>query len=299
MNEPLLRWTCQERGKSSGLAAGCRALVIVSAAVAANAGGCKESYRAPTNPNTAAPKTSAAVALQSRGSAGYLAVLEDTAAIPSASRIAPVSPSQAKSGADAPPTSALKDPKFCSAEDGAKWIAIKARYSPPGNVYPQIIQGDEYGTIEAIQTLYAQASGTTMFGTMGIQGHQEGKSDASKIMLTGSGEPVTVDVSEKSTRIGRRAFPDPRTASLFRTLGRLLADLGAECTHQGVRGSRLRSRAYKDNIRVEFSYGPVIVTLDALSNGPANPERLYVLDIMEPKDSLLWVNEQPLKPSIP
>ena len=205
-----------------------------------------------------------------------------------------MAPSAGGSGTAVPPQSVESAVGICSTEEGAQWIASKSRYSPPGNVYPAIVQSDEYGPIEAIQTLYVQtqASGAAKFGEFEIADHREVRFDASKIMITGLRGPVNVDLSERQIRIGRRSFADPKTVSLFQTLGRLLADLGSQCKHQGIRGSRLRTRAYEDSIGIEFNYGPVVVRLEALSNGPVNPERLYVLDVVESKDSVLWAQER-------
>ena len=184
---------------------------------------------------------------------------------------------------------AIADPEMtvCLTEDGAEWASVKARYSDPGNVHPQIIQGNDYEPIQAIQLFYEQISGTSKPGAFGTDDHRDFDSDGSKITIVGSGR-VTVDVSEKAVTIGSRSFRDPSTSTLFRTLGRLLRDVGLQCKRDGVRGMRLGTRSYRDSTRIQFAYGPIVVTLESASNGRGDPERLYVLDIIEAEDSLLW-----------
>ena len=107
----------------------------------------------------------------------------------------------------------------------------------------------------------------------------------------GSRKPAEIELSETRIRIGQRPFGDAKTILLFQTLQRLLVDLGSQCTQRGVRGRHLGTRAYRDDVRVEFSYGPVVVMLEGASNGPASPERLYVLDVIETKNSL-WASDR-------
>jgi hypothetical protein len=233
------------------------------------------------------PRLSTPVAVPS-GAGHEPAPADSTATVPASSDLPPVASSEAPSSAATLAQTAEQEVKDCSTEDGAKWIAMKARYRPPDNDLPGIVQGGDYGPIEAIEAFYVLASGTTRHGDFGIQHHREAKSDVSRIVITGTREPVIVELSEKRIRIGRRSFRDPKTISLFRTLGRLLADLGSECTQQGVRGIRIRNRSYRHTTNIEFSFGPVVVTLESDSNGPVNPVRIYVLDIVEPKDTFEW-----------
>jgi hypothetical protein len=220
------------------------------------------------------------------------AASDDAAAMPLAPTSASVLPRDSGSETATPPETIGSGVRACTTEEGAKWIAAKGRHRLPGNAYPAIVQGDEYGPIEAIHTFYAQASGTTSVGQFEIEGQREVSTDASRIMITGPRGPVNVDLSEKQIRIGVRSFVDPKAISVFQALQRVLADLGAQCEYQGIRGSRLRTRAYKDVIRIEFGYGPVVVQLEAASNGRANPERLYALDVAESEDSFLWRSTQ-------
>jgi hypothetical protein len=142
--------------------------------------------------------------------------------------------------------------------------------------------------VVAVEALFFQASKTTGFGEFGIQDQRAAESDGSKITITGSKTSLAIGISEKQVRIGQRSFTDPATISLFQTLGRLMADLGAECKLQGVRGKRRNTRATLAITVIELSYGAVVVALHADSNGPTHPTRLYTLDVMHPKESFLW-----------
>ena len=252
--------------------------------------GCTESVRAPT-PSTPAVLKRSASAAAGAGSGEPLALGKESEAVPSASSNEPsVTPDSASDGVPLSPIAAPKA-KDCSTEDATKLLAARASYRPRGEVIPQIIQGGEYAPIEAIRALYVAASGTTKLGEFGFEDHHDATAESSRILIAGSRKPAEVELSESRIKIGPRSFGDPRTILLFQTLERLLVDLGAQCTQQGVRGRHLGTRAYRDDVRVEFSYGPVVVMLEGASNGPTNPERLYVLDVVEAKDSL-WASDR-------
>jgi hypothetical protein len=248
-------------------------------------GGCAEPYR--TGKQSAAPPNERfGVRLATPDDAGRM-----RSASPSASEV--VAPDVAQTAAL--PETNQPGTRACSAERAAQWIAEKQRYARPDNEYQQIMQGSEYGPVEAIRTFYVQAlaSETKALGAdvpwdIEFAAQREVRSDASRIVIAGTRGSVNVDLSEKKIGIGRRAFTDPKAISVFRTLGRLLADLGSHCKHQGIRASRYGTRAYREFIRIEVNYGPVVVQLEALSNGPANPERVYLLDLVAPKDSYFW-----------
>lgn len=255
------------------------------------------SYHAPADADRAAPVLSGAVA--PGGSAGDQVAPSDTVGNPSFPNGSSIEPPALPSRFPTPPATAEERPKTCSTEDGAKWIASKARYSLPDNPYPAVVQGDDYESIDAIIVLFVQVSGASKHGQFGIQDHRDSNAEATKITISGPPEAVKIELSETQIRMGRRTFRHPSTIFLFRTLGQVLLDVGYECTHLGVRGLRVRTRAYKDSVQIEFNYGPIVVSLSTLSNGPANPERLYVLDIIKVTESLMWANERPLTRSGP
>lgn len=278
------------------------ALVIAVAMLTLPIGGCTEASR--TGIHSTAPP--------SERSGGHLPVPDEAPATPgpsvSASATSPVgepdgtsspgtstgtSVAQSEESLERAAPSQSLDDGVCSTAEGARWVAEKDHYSPPDNVYPAILQGNDLGPIEAIQTLYAQAqaSGAAKFGELEVEEHGQVKSGVSEIRVTGQRGPVKVALSDEGIRIGHRLFSDPKTTSLFQVLRRLLDDLGSHCKYQGLRGSRLRTRGYKDFVRIELNYGAIVVHLEAASNGPANPERLYVLDVLESKNSFLWGHE--------
>jgi hypothetical protein len=247
--------------------------------------GCAESNRPAAVSQASVPAPSIAAAVASGGSTGYLPAQADSGVILSATGNLPVARDELPSTAVESPLTSKQNRRVCSAEDAAKWIAAKSRYSPPWNDYPQIIQGNEYGPIDAILSLYVQLARTTKHGTFGTEDHREFESNGSGIKISGTPKSLIIELSEKRVKIGGRSFNQPRTITLFRTLGQLLTDIGSECTSQGVRGIRLGTRAYHDAITIEFSYGSVIVTLGCLANGPSDSERLYILEVVESKDA--------------
>lgn len=180
-------------------------------------------------------------------------------------------------------------PDDCKTRDGTTWLGAKAQYRATDVGYPQIIQGQEYAPIEAIQALYAAVSGTSKLGDFGFEDPRELRVDGAKIVVTGSKESVEIELG-KRVRVGQRVFADPRTKVLFQTLGRLLTELGSQCKAHGVRGRHMGTRAYRDAVRFEFSFGPVVVSLESAANGPRNRERLYVLDVVEVGQSALWAD---------
>ncbi len=136
-----------------------------------------------------------------------------------------------------------------------------APYKQPGQVFSQIIQADDYATIRAIEALQ---------NSLG-----EHPADA-----------LSCDSALK--RIAAKRSLSKATAALFATLTRLSSDLAARHSCDGVHTSHFRTRAYKRRTLVEIAYGPEVLVLDAFSNGPKDPERLYTLDVVPRKDSLWW-----------
>lgn len=274
--------SCSRPGTCAGL--------VIGLAFAIATWGCTGRIRPPTHSSTGVSQTTTA-ALAEAGSGGELPIGKE----PERSQLGSTPESHAAPAVIESQSGGVSavEARDCSSEDATRWLGSKAGYRPAGEGYPQIIQGQDYASVEAIRTLYVEASGTAKLGEFGFEDHREGKADASKIVITGARKTVDIELGSR-IRIGQRFFADKGTIFLFQTLGRLLTELGSQCRPQGVRGRRLGTRAYRDNIRIEFSYGPVVVSLESASNGPANPERLYVLDMIESKSSLLWAEERPV-----
>jgi hypothetical protein len=169
----------------------------------------------------------------------------------------------------------------------------KKRYQWVDAGYPQLAQGDEYSPIEAVQALYVGIVGSNRHLSFGAERGLASRVENTQILIGSPTETVTVALGEDRVKVGSRLFNDQRTVSLFGTLGRVLTDIGAHCEHQGIRGMRYANRAYRDVMQIEFSYGPLVVRLEGLSNGPTNPERYYGLDVVWAVDSSLWRDEPP------
>ena len=155
-------------------------------------------------------------------------------------------------------------------------------YRPYSHPYPQIIQADDYPSIEAIEALVRDLKGigsdivscaTTDAITFAA------KSGRKLVVLTPSGAPVVLST---------RRFESDKTIALFTTLARLLYDLPHAHACTPVLVDQFGTRAYRRRSIVEFDIGSHILALDALSNGPHDGERLYVLDVVERKESTLF-----------
>jgi hypothetical protein len=48
---------------------------------------------------------------------------------------------------------------------------------------------------------------------------------------------------------------------------------------------------YKKRTTIQFDSDPEIVVIDSFSNGPKDEERLYILDVVQRKDSMFWRRE--------
>lgn len=183
----------------------------------------------------------------------------------------------------------------CSTQNATQLIVEEEHHGVPRNVDAAGTQGHEYAPVDAIQTLYTLLAGHARPGTFQVEA-AEIRSNGPRISITGREGPVDIGFWENQIEIGRRPFTDLKTISLFHALERVLVGLEPACRHEGVRGSRLRTRAYKDFVRIEFGYGAVVVRLEAASNGPSNPERLYALHALGSEKSLLWGEPPPAPP---
>lgn len=157
-------------------------------------------------------------------------------------------------------------------------------YRPYAHRYPQIIQAHDYPTIEAIEALFRSlkmlGNGDISCepGTTGIILKQ--RNDARLVALT---------VPEKGpVSIAERTYPARETLVLFTTLKRILTGLSKTSMCSGVRFDQFATRAYAKRTIVEFDCGATTVVLESLSNGPSDAERLYVLDVVDRRESFFW-----------
>lgn len=202
---------------------------------------------------------------------------------------------QAKSGATAVegnPEGATLTPEARPPSADA-WLERKASFKPPGDPYPQIVQGHDYGTIKAIEFFYnlllrlhggsaqwALTENAPSVVTVEVQG--------SKLELRGNDLAVEVVVFDDFVGFNDREQEAPETVALFKTLHRVLASLSTDFTLVGLKGAQYGSRAYRRITTLEFAAGDVVVELVALSNGENSEERLYVLDVARRSESHLW-----------
>ncbi len=136
-----------------------------------------------------------------------------------------------------------------------------APYKQPGQFFSQVIQADDYPTLRAVEALQ---------NSLG-----EHSSDA-------------LPCDSALQRIAANRSISKPTAALFAALKRLASDLAERHGCDGVHTSHFGTRAYKRRTLIEIAYGPEVLVLDAFSNGPKDPERLYRLDVVRRKDSLWW-----------
>jgi hypothetical protein len=97
----------------------------------------------------------------------------------------------------------------------------------------------------------------------------------------------TVSAKPNAVWIGNQIFKHPPTVVLFQTLLRVLTDLSDKFQSDGLLATQYRSRGYYRNTQIEFSFSSIVVDFESADN-PGSPERLYLLDAVHPKESLLW-----------
>ena len=159
----------------------------------------------------------------------------------------------------------------------------KDRYRPYVHPYPQIIQANDYATIEAIEGI---------FSSLKKLDHDIPSCEVTNtnIIIRRRNDAGTVlEIPEKGPiRIAERSYSAAETMVLFATLKRVLADLSETNTCFAVRFAQLATRAYAKRTIVEFQFGEIVVVVVSFSNGPSSGERLYILDIAHRNQSFFW-----------
>jgi hypothetical protein len=169
----------------------------------------------------------------------------------------------------------------------------KAKFGPkPADGYPQIVQRDDYATIQFIEAWYQSLAllappdkGRGFWTQLECDVSPDGLIFHSKVR----GKDLRVRRHESNTYIGQQRFSNPATVLLFTTCMKVLADTGEPKLK--LRFTQFRTRS------LEFSVGPRILVIDSFSNGPKNEERLYILDLDTVKESLLWAAPAPAVPA--
>ncbi len=165
------------------------------------------------------------------------------------------------------------------------YAETKDKYMPSVHGYPQVIQGHDYQTIIAIESLFVDITklGKDRSNFVVGNGAITFKSITNELMTL-----VVHIFDKKSVAFGDVAYKDPNTVMLFSTLSKMLDSVSENTKCNGVKYQQFSTRAYKTRTIIEFDCGKQVIVVDSFSNGPEDDERLYVLDIMERKKSFFW-----------
>jgi hypothetical protein len=172
--------------------------------------------------------------------------------------------------------------------DPKGWIARKKTYYADADGFPQIIQGDGYPTIAAIEAWYEAIAGSSKHEPWGEEERFEGVTTGRGAIVKSRRRSAEIVLNSDGIAVDSRTYREETTRDFFSSLSRLLGDLETTFGPARVKGTRYRNSAYRDVAVIEFCYPPLVVAVSALSNGAGNTERLYVLDLIEQNDSLLW-----------
>ncbi len=91
--------------------------------------------------------------------------------------------------------------------------------------------------------------------------------------------------------INKARFTARPTTILYATLFKILSDYTKKEACRGVRFVEYGTKTYKRRSIIEFDFGAQVVEIDSESNGPKVNERLYILDVVQRKDSMFWSRE--------
>jgi hypothetical protein len=163
----------------------------------------------------------------------------------------------------------------------------KGAYRPPSSDYHQVIQARDYGTIVAIESLYASLEPFAEEVWLNASTNWQSSGKAPAPRPTAPGFAVITHMPDL-VETSLAEFISTESHVLFATLTKILADLAAHTPCQGVRFTQFKTRAYTRRTVIEISYGTQVVALEAFSNGPTDDEGLYVLDVVEKRESVLW-----------
>ena len=186
-------------------------------------------------------------------------------------------------------TSQISNPAAAAADRTAReWVDRKAQFRPLNSGFPQIIQGLDYSSIEAIEDFYRllESTGTGSANSFGRSTVWSDAPDGLSFKGTVDGS-VRLQIQTGRITIGKDVFEQEKTVLLFSTfLKALNAFAGPDC--RGVKFTSLGTRAYKNRTVIEFGCSGEVLTLESFSNGPNVEERLYVLDIIKEQESLMF-----------
>jgi len=192
-----------------------------------------------------------------------------------------------------------------SSSDHATDAALaRARELRPSEAhYPQLVQADDYATVQSVEFLYAALRPLARDPSHWALSeppdplffHVQGDT----IVVSGATRSLSIKVDDQQASFAGRTFREPATLALFRTFHAVLLELAENWPPVGVLGTQVATRAYRKFTRLHFSFGPLVVELESAQNGGANPERLYVLDLTRQGQSLLWAHVVDGEPAAP
>lgn len=167
----------------------------------------------------------------------------------------------------------------------------KELYAPePGDGYQQILQRRDYGTIAFIEAWYKKLSALAPAGALTPTARAQ--MDRGALVIRSQNETkTTVTLRLDDTNrlfLGNQAFADPAIAILGSTLLKILSDLEKSEPCRQVRFTQFGTRTYRKRTLIAFDFGPRVVQIDCQSNGPHDDERLYILDLIDRKESYFW-----------
>jgi hypothetical protein len=157
--------------------------------------------------------------------------------------------------------------------------------SPKLNKYPRTIQASDYEAIKFIENLYTSLSKLDK-DKVNCKIKKDLISFHSPIKPT---KVINLQINkENSVFLNRTRYSDISIAVLYRTLYRALSEFSKKTPIESVKYTQFSTLSYKKRTVIEFKIGNQIVVLDSDSNGSGNKERLYIVDIIKPKNSFFW-----------
>ncbi len=168
--------------------------------------------------------------------------------------------------------------------------SVAEAFKPYPHPFPQIIQASDYASIVSIESLFADVSRISVATdpVFGFACTFAVSDDTVTFSSSSAQEHVVIQLHDSGVVVNGTAPTNPATVTLYRTLFNVLARMTVPSRQGQVRLAQWGATSYKTLTRFEFTVGSQIVELASDSNGPANPERLYVLDLIDRQDSLLF-----------
>lgn len=170
----------------------------------------------------------------------------------------------------------------------------KEIYAPdPGDGYPQILQRNDYPTIAFIEAWYKKLSAIAPARALRATASAE-LARGALVIRTQTETKTTVALrmeGKERVLLGDRPFKDPAIATLCSTLLKIFADLEKSVKCRQVSFTQFGTRTYRRRTLIAYDFGPRVLEIDCLSNGPKDDERLYILDLIERKESYFWRRE--------